>query len=96
MPTLPFPKSGQPKTEILASMRRARDHDAQWHNGRVFGLVYHISDEIDDLLIAAKQIGGHGDDLILELAQAGKGRGVESVLREEHGIGFLEQIVYLI
>ena len=50
MPTLPFPKSGQPKTEILASMRRARDHDAQWHNGRVFGLVYHISDEIDDLL----------------------------------------------
>ena len=31
-------------------MRRARDHDAQWHNGRVFGLVYHISDEIDDLL----------------------------------------------
>ncbi|NOT05835.1 MAG: aspartate aminotransferase family protein [Anaerolineales bacterium] len=50
MPTLPFPKSGQPKTEILASMRHARDHDAQWHNGRVFGLVYHISDEIDDLL----------------------------------------------
>jgi sphinganine-1-phosphate aldolase len=50
MPTLPFPKSGQPKADILASMRRARDHDAQWQNGRVFGLVYHISDEIDDLL----------------------------------------------
>ena len=50
MPTLSFPKSGQPKADILASMRRARDHDAQWQNGRVFGLVYHISDEIDDLL----------------------------------------------
>ncbi len=50
MPTLPFPKSGTSKTDILASMRRARDHDAQWQNGRVFGLVYHISDEIDDLL----------------------------------------------
>jgi sphinganine-1-phosphate aldolase len=50
MTTLPFPKSGQPKEDILASMQRARDGDAQWQNGRVFGLVYHISDEIDDLL----------------------------------------------
>ena len=50
MPTLPFPQTRKTKEEILASMRRARDHDAQWHNGRVFGLVYHISDEIDDLL----------------------------------------------
>ena len=50
MPTLPFPTSGKTKEEILASMRRARDKDAQWQNGRVFGLVYHISDEIDDLL----------------------------------------------
>jgi len=50
MPTLPFPKSGKTKADILDSMRRARDRDAQWQNGRVFGLVYHISDEIDDLL----------------------------------------------
>ena len=50
MPILSFPQTRKTKEEILASMRRARDHDAQWHNGRVFGLVYHISDEIDDLL----------------------------------------------
>ncbi len=50
MPILPFPQTRKTKEDILASMRRARDHDAQWHNGRVFGLVYHISDEIDDLL----------------------------------------------
>jgi glutamate/tyrosine decarboxylase-like PLP-dependent enzyme len=50
MPTLPFPKTGQPKEEILAAMRAARDRDLNWHNGRVFGLVYHISDEIDELL----------------------------------------------
>lgn len=45
-----FPKTGRSKEDILESMRRARDQDAQWKNGRVFGLVYHISDEIDDLL----------------------------------------------
>ncbi|MEW6403060.1 MAG: aspartate aminotransferase family protein [Chloroflexota bacterium] len=50
MPTLPFPKTSRPKDEILASMRAMRDHDLKWQNGRVFGLVYHISDEIDELL----------------------------------------------
>lgn len=50
MSILPFPKSGRTKEEILASMRAARDRDLQWKNGRVFGLVYHLSDEIDELL----------------------------------------------
>jgi len=31
-------------------MRAGRDHDSQWSNGRIFGLVYHLSNEIDDLL----------------------------------------------
>jgi glutamate/tyrosine decarboxylase-like PLP-dependent enzyme len=31
-------------------MRLAREHDVRWQQGRVFGLVYHLSDEIDDLL----------------------------------------------
>ena len=43
MPTLSLPKSGKTKADILTSMRRARDKDAQWQNGKVFGLVYHIS-----------------------------------------------------
>jgi glutamate/tyrosine decarboxylase-like PLP-dependent enzyme len=50
MPILPFPKTSHTKEEILASMRRARDRDLQWKNGRVFGLVYHLSDEIEELL----------------------------------------------
>ncbi len=45
-----FPPKGRSKKEILADMRAARDHDIKWEQGRVFGLVYHISDEIDDLL----------------------------------------------
>ncbi|MBI5839898.1 MAG: aspartate aminotransferase family protein [Chloroflexi bacterium] len=50
MSILPFPKTSLSKEEILASMRAARDRDVQWQNGRVFGLVYHVSDEIDELL----------------------------------------------
>jgi glutamate/tyrosine decarboxylase-like PLP-dependent enzyme len=50
MSILPFPKTGRSKEDILASMRAARDRDVRWQDGRVFGLVYHISDEIDDLL----------------------------------------------
>jgi glutamate/tyrosine decarboxylase-like PLP-dependent enzyme len=53
---LPFPRKGLSKDEILASMRQARERDARWHQGRVFGLVYHISDEIDDLLKEAYEM----------------------------------------
>ncbi|MBI5935234.1 MAG: aspartate aminotransferase family protein [Chloroflexi bacterium] len=37
-------------------MRAARDHDVEWHHGRVFGLVYHINDEIDELLKEASNL----------------------------------------
>ena len=47
---LTFPAKGRSKEEVLAEMRAARDHDVQWRQGRAFGLVYHISEEIDDLL----------------------------------------------
>jgi glutamate/tyrosine decarboxylase-like PLP-dependent enzyme len=47
---LPLPEKGRRKKDILASMRQAREHDVRWQQGRVFGLVYHVSDEIDDLL----------------------------------------------
>ena len=56
MSTLPFPKHGLPREEVLSTMRAARDHDAQWQRGRVFGLVYHINDEIDDLLKDASNL----------------------------------------
>ena len=47
---LPFPLRGRPEIDILESMQAARDHDVQWQKGRVFGLVYPLGDEIDDLL----------------------------------------------
>ncbi|MCC7512926.1 MAG: aspartate aminotransferase family protein [Anaerolineae bacterium] len=54
--SLPFPKRGLPRDEVLASMRAARDRDVQWQRGRVFGLVYHVNDEIDDLLKEASNL----------------------------------------
>lgn len=54
--TLSFPKHGLPRQEVLSTMQAARDHDVQWQRGRVFGLVYHISDEIDDLLKEASNL----------------------------------------
>ena len=47
---LPFPPKGRSKQEILSEMRLVRDHDIKWEQGRVFGLVYHINTEIDDML----------------------------------------------
>lgn len=56
MSSLPFPKRGLPRDEVLAFMRAARDRDVQWQRGRVFGLVYHVNDEIDDLLKEASNL----------------------------------------
>ena len=56
MSTLPFPKHGLPREEVLSTMQAARDHDVQWQRGRVFGLVYHINDEIDELLKEASNL----------------------------------------
>lgn len=47
---LPFPPRGRSKDEILAEMRAARDHDVAWRNGRVFGLVYQLGEDVEDLL----------------------------------------------
>jgi len=45
-----FPKAGRSREDVLDTMRAARDHDIKWQRGRAFGLVYHISEEIDELL----------------------------------------------
>jgi sphinganine-1-phosphate aldolase len=47
---LSLPQKGSSRKDVLETMRSARDHDLHWQQGRVFGLVYHVNDEIDDLL----------------------------------------------
>ena len=48
--SLALPSHGSSKKDVLAKMRTARDHDVKWQQGRAFGLVYHINEEIDTLL----------------------------------------------
>lgn len=50
MPVFSFPTTGRSREDVLGTMRAARDHDIKWQRGRAFGLVYHISEEIDQLL----------------------------------------------
>ena len=50
MTVFAFPQTGRSREDVLDTMRAARDHDIEWKRGRAFGLVYHISDEIDELL----------------------------------------------
>ncbi|NOY99083.1 MAG: aspartate aminotransferase family protein [Chloroflexi bacterium] len=47
---LRFPEQGRTKEDVLATMRAARDHDIQWQQGKVFGLIYHIDEAVDALL----------------------------------------------
>lgn len=47
---MPLPAKGIPADEVLARMRRAREHDAKWHEGRAWSLVYHAGDEVLSLL----------------------------------------------
>ncbi len=48
-----FPTHGLPKDKVLQTMQAARAHDVKWHDGKVFSLVFHAGDEINDLLTEA-------------------------------------------
>ena len=47
---MPLPLNRTPADQVLARMRQAREHDAKWHEGRVWSLVYHADDQVTDLL----------------------------------------------
>ena len=47
---MPLPAKRTPADEVLARMRQAREHDARWHEGRAWSLVYNAGDEVTDLL----------------------------------------------
>jgi glutamate/tyrosine decarboxylase-like PLP-dependent enzyme len=49
MPTT-LPKKGQPKDQVLATLKQKHEHDARWKDGRTFSLVYFAGDEVSDLV----------------------------------------------
>ncbi len=42
-----FPEKGTPFEEVFQEMTELRKKDARWQDGKVFSLVYHLSDEFD-------------------------------------------------
>jgi len=47
---IPFPSNRTPAGQVLDRMREARGHDAKWHEGKVWSLVFFAGDEVLDLL----------------------------------------------
>lgn len=46
-----LPAEGTERAEVLAQMRANRHDDADWRNGRIFGLIFHPDDdELEELL----------------------------------------------
>ncbi|MBU0705570.1 MAG: aspartate aminotransferase family protein [Chloroflexi bacterium] len=48
--TLALPQKRTPAENVLATMRKARECDAKWREGKTWSLVYHAGDEVTELL----------------------------------------------
>lgn len=49
MKQVPLPKKGMPKEEVLSLLRSFKAGDSDWHQGRLFGLVYYAGREVEEL-----------------------------------------------
>jgi sphinganine-1-phosphate aldolase len=45
-----LPPTSRPGEEVLKAMRRIKAHDAKWHDGKTWSLVFHAGDKVTDLL----------------------------------------------
>ncbi len=50
MAKLRLPKKGLNKEEILAKLRSFKSADADWHEGRMFGLLYYAGEDIEEII----------------------------------------------
>ena len=50
MKQLTLPKKGKSKGEILSLLRSFKGGDSDWHDGRLFGLVYYAGEEVEDMV----------------------------------------------
>ena len=45
-----LPRTGMPAEDVLAAMKRLRERDVKWQEGKTWSLVYHAGDEVTALL----------------------------------------------
>jgi glutamate/tyrosine decarboxylase-like PLP-dependent enzyme len=50
MKQLSLPKKGMKKEEVLSLLRSFKSGDSDWHDGRLFGLVYYAGEDVEDLV----------------------------------------------
>jgi sphinganine-1-phosphate aldolase len=46
---LSLPKKGKSKDEVLLLLRSFKSEDSDWHDGRLFGLVYYAGEDVEEL-----------------------------------------------
>lgn len=63
---MPLPLQGLPREAVLAELRAARAHDADWAHGRTFSLVYFAGEEVLALLREAYGLYIHENGLSLD------------------------------
>jgi sphinganine-1-phosphate aldolase len=51
-----LPERGSSRDDILARMRQRKGADADWEGGRVWSLIYHAGEDVDDMLRAANEL----------------------------------------
>lgn len=50
MKKLKLPEKGWPKEELLAKLRSFKMPDADWHAGRMFGLIYYADEDLEEIV----------------------------------------------
>lgn len=50
MKRLKIPKKGLGKEEILARLKSFKSNDAEWHEGRMFGLIYYAGEDVEEVV----------------------------------------------
>ena len=58
-----LPLKGTPRDQVLKQMADLRKNGADWHEGRTFSLVYHVSDEHTEFLKKAYALYSHENGL---------------------------------
>ncbi|MGB9699857.1 MAG: hypothetical protein ACPL5I_10770 [Thermodesulfobacteriota bacterium] len=50
MGTLKLPEKGLGKQELLTKLRSFKSDDADWHEGRMFGLIYYAGEDVEEIV----------------------------------------------
>jgi len=48
-----IPQKGMPQEEVLATLKDLKSGDADWHEGRMFGLIYNAGPDVEEMAKAA-------------------------------------------